>query len=117
MRPLGSHWKLPEGCFWCCCRPFSVGELDGPYIEFVSLLFREIQALFFQVDLVLVYRFNLLLASLGPPASCCGDPGLDAGLFSGFASSRGVISISNFQGMQQDGSQTRIVSSFGFTAS
>jgi len=47
---------------------------------------------------LLVYRFNLLLASLGPPASCCGDPGLEAGLLSWFASSRSrsVISISNF---------------------
>ena len=95
---------------------FLLGNLMGLILSLWAC-FAKCQALFFQVDLVLVYRFSLLLASLGPPASCCGDPGLDAGLFSGFASSRGVISISNFQGMQQDGSQTRIVSSFGFTAS
>jgi len=34
-----------------------------------------------RIDLVL---FKRLLASLGPPASCCGDPGLQAGLLSGF---------------------------------
>jgi len=41
MRPLECHWKLPEGCFCCYCRPFSVGELDWPVIEVVAL-FREI---------------------------------------------------------------------------
>jgi len=64
------------------------------------------------------YPFNLLLVSLGPPASCCGEPGLEAGLLSGFASSlrlRSVISISNFHRMQFSGDQTHIVSSFGFT--
>jgi len=49
------------------------------------------------------YRFNLLLASLGPPASCCGEPGLEAGLLSGFTASCSVISISNYQGMQFSG--------------
>jgi len=63
------------------------------------------------------YRFNLLLASLGPPASCCGEPGLEDGLFSGFTASRSCISISNFHDMQFSGDQTRIVSSFGFTDS
>jgi len=37
MRPLEGHWKLPEGCFCCYCRPFPVGKLDWPVIGSVSL--------------------------------------------------------------------------------
>jgi len=77
--------------------------------------FAKFQALFqfFQTDRV--YQFNLLLASLGPPASCCGDPGLEAGRLSGFTASRSCTSISNFQGMQLSGDHTWIASSFGLT--
>jgi len=42
MRPLECHWKLPDGCFCCYCRPFPVRRLDWPNIGSVSL-FREIQ--------------------------------------------------------------------------
>ena len=40
MRPLDCHWKLPDGCFCCCCRPFPVSELDWPVSGSVGL-FRE----------------------------------------------------------------------------
>jgi len=113
MRPLECHWKLLEGCSCCYCRPFPVGKPDWPVIGSVGL-FREIQG---PVPILPTrsrtrrfYRFNILLASLGPPASCCGEPGLEAGLLSGFTASRSVISISNFQGMQFSGDQIRIVS-------
>jgi len=55
MRPLECHWKLPDGCFCCYCRPFPVGELDWPYIECMGLfheIFEELD-LPTQIDLVL----------------------------------------------------------------
>jgi len=83
MRPLEGHWKLPEGCFCRYCRPFPVGKLDWPNVGSVSL-FREIQgSVPIRSRTRRFYQFNLLLASLGPPASCCGQPALDAGLLSG----------------------------------
>jgi len=41
MRPLRCHLKLPCGCFWCCCRPFPVGELDWLIIEAVGMFSRN----------------------------------------------------------------------------
>jgi len=119
MRPCEGHWKLPEGCFCCYCRPFPVCKLDWPNIEFGGLFLQTSKALFQSFQSISYYRFRRLLASLGPPASCCGDPGLKAGLFSGFLASalRSVISKLNLQGMQFSGDHTRIESSFGFKES
>jgi len=54
---------LPDGCFYCCCRPFFVRRLDWPNGEAVGL-FREIQGLV-PNRLVLVDHMGLLSSSSG----------------------------------------------------
>ena len=44
MRPLESHYELPDGCSWCCCMPFPVEDLDWPNVEVVGL-FHKFQEL------------------------------------------------------------------------
>jgi len=118
MRPLECHWKLPDGCFCCFCRPFPVRRLDWPNNGSVSL-FREILEeldLPIQINLILLIQLSTRLSGsscfllLGSWSRSWSLEWVDSVLCS-------CISISNFQGMQFNGDHTRTKSSLGFKES